>query len=545
MLAVITALVLPLAIVSPVRAAPGLSVEGAVLDITLSPRESYTHTMTIASSADYTMNMRAEARGFGQSPDGSIIALPPSDDNSPYSGRTLISSIDKTSFLLDPGSSQQIQASIDIPADAAPGTRYAIIHIYSQPDSSNGVGIVVATNILVIIRIPGSEPINKGEITGLEISEIESGQPVQIETTFKNTGNIHYKVRNKVTIKDNTGQIISQDETALTSSSIIPGQSRLLTLSFMDGTNGLPPGQYIIESGVSLKDGTLQDTKETGFIVFEDGTVEIEELIAGFAANVTSGDTPLTVTFTDKSIGNPVSWAWDFDNDGNVDSTEQNPSFIYDSVDIYTVSLSITNVEGNSDTETKTGYIKVSKVLIQQMISPDKPSTVKTSDEKIIIEFLKGAVVSDSVVIIRQIPQAGNPVCPAGFKAGATCFRIDLSADLSPGTMIDITIKYSAADLEACGEDLSRLTLSRYDEDVDEWVILPTTVDREAMTLTASTDRFSTWMVMVKDQSAETEPPAEATEGTALWIWLVATVGGAGVLFAISSAIIIARRRSS
>ena len=83
--------------------------------------------------------------------------------------------------------------------------------------------------------------------------------------------------------------------------------------------------------------------------------------VAGFNATPTSGTFPLTVAFTDESTNTPTSWAWDFDNDGTVDSTDQNPSHIYDSAGTYTVTLTATNEHG-SDSEMKTGYITVNTI---------------------------------------------------------------------------------------------------------------------------------------------------------------------------------------
>ena len=65
----------------------------------------------------------------------------------------------------------------------------------------------------------------------------------------------------------------------------------------------------------------------------------------------------LTIQFTDTSANSPSAWVWDFDNDGNVDSTAQNPVYTYTSVGNYTVKLNVTNSAG-SDEEIKTDYIK-------------------------------------------------------------------------------------------------------------------------------------------------------------------------------------------
>lgn len=172
-------------------------------------------------------------------------------------------------------------------------------------------------------------------------------------------------------------------------------------------------------------------------------------------------------------------------------------------------------------------------ILARQTVSPASSTTVESKDGQIVIEFPAGSVVDDTVVTITEESPDGIPSCPAGFKAGTTCFSIDLTADLVDGTMVTITIKYSTADLEAAGNDPSKLTLSRYDENIDEWVILPTTVDTESMTLTASTSQFSTWLVMANE-------PADAIP---FWVWLITAVGGLVTLLAVSSLFIRSRRR--
>ncbi len=47
--------------------------------------------------------------------------------------------------------------------------------------------------------------------------------------------------------------------------------------------------------------------------------------VAAFISDVQTGTAPLTVNFTDQSTNTPTSWAWDFNNDGTVDSTAPEP----------------------------------------------------------------------------------------------------------------------------------------------------------------------------------------------------------------------------
>ncbi|MCE7700062.1 MAG: chitobiase/beta-hexosaminidase C-terminal domain-containing protein, partial [Methanobacterium paludis] len=79
---------------------------------------------------------------------------------------------------------------------------------------------------------------------------------------------------------------------------------------------------------------------------------------ANFISNATTGNNTLTVKFTDSSLHSVSSWAWDFNGDGVIDSTLQNPTWTYTSPGVYTVVLTVTNAMGNN-TLTKTGYITV------------------------------------------------------------------------------------------------------------------------------------------------------------------------------------------
>jgi PKD repeat protein len=77
---------------------------------------------------------------------------------------------------------------------------------------------------------------------------------------------------------------------------------------------------------------------------------------ANFTQDVTNGQPPLSVSFTDLSTGQPTSWLWNF-GDGNT-SEQQNPSYMYESPGNYLVSLTVSNSTG-SDTKTNPFYIRV------------------------------------------------------------------------------------------------------------------------------------------------------------------------------------------
>jgi gliding motility-associated-like protein len=77
---------------------------------------------------------------------------------------------------------------------------------------------------------------------------------------------------------------------------------------------------------------------------------------ANFSASITSGCSPIVVSFTDLSTGSPTSWSWDLGNGAT--STLQNPSTTYTTPGTYTVKLTASNSSG-SNTKTVTNYITV------------------------------------------------------------------------------------------------------------------------------------------------------------------------------------------
>ena len=158
------------------------------------------------------------------------------------------------------------------------------------------------------------------------------------------------------------------------------------------------------------KDGIAIFRPSNGYWYFDynlDGTVDksfryggsTDQIIAGewiFVPPVAaftnktprSGTAPLIITFTDQSTGTlPLTYAWDFDNNGTIDSTSQNPSHIYSVAGTYTVNLMVTNIAGSNST-LKTNYITVSPAPVAPIagftavpLSGSAPLEVRFTDQ--------------------------------------------------------------------------------------------------------------------------------------------------------------------
>jgi PKD repeat protein len=119
----------------------------------------------------------------------------------------------------------------------------------------------------------------------------------------------------------------------------------------------------------------------------EFGYTPASGLYASFDADVTSGASPLAVNFTDTSFtsapGGITSWAWDFENDGIVDSTAQNPSHVYTGCGSFDVALTVNDGVNPPSTIVRTALITTDQItadFTSQLVGPLTVLFTDTSD---------------------------------------------------------------------------------------------------------------------------------------------------------------------
>ncbi|HEX5826858.1 MAG TPA: PKD domain-containing protein [Candidatus Limnocylindrales bacterium] len=75
--------------------------------------------------------------------------------------------------------------------------------------------------------------------------------------------------------------------------------------------------------------------------------------VADFTATPMTGTAPLSVSFTNASTGSITTWEWDFDGDGTVDSTDEDPPSRTYAEGTWTVSLTVADALGQTSTTSK------------------------------------------------------------------------------------------------------------------------------------------------------------------------------------------------
>lgn len=126
---------------------------------------------------------------------------------------------------------------------------------------------------------------------------------------------------------------------------------------------------------------------------------------ADFSAEPSSGEEPLEVNFTDRSIGDITGWEWDF-GDGST-STERNPTHSYTEEGTYTVELTV-NGPGGSDTDTRIDHIAVTEKSVTPTPGAQENFRFLISDDVNAIEDFQYLYVNISSIGVRQGGESGQ-----------------------------------------------------------------------------------------------------------------------------------------
>jgi len=282
--------------------------------------------------------------------------------------------------------------------------------------------------------------------------------------------------------------------------------------------------------------------------------ISIPVLITIAKSNLIQTGKIADVTVGDIVPGQPIRFTTSLKNTGNVhyynsrniinitDSTGKEVASVDSGPSLYAVIPTFTvNYEVNLDTPLPPGtYTAISKVSLEDRtvldtkttsfevlanyIPPLQAANVKLTarssavlaspDGRVTIEFPAGAVFSDTDVTLKPLAKDQAPTPSAGMAPASTFFTVGGINGLlaKDATLI---VKYTSADLEAAKSDVSKLALARYDDADNKWTILPTMLDKSALTLTTATNRLGTLGVMVSS-GGNTQGSAQGTaSGTA------------------------------
>lgn len=145
-----------------------------------------------------------------------------------------------------------------------------------------------------------------------------------------------------------------------------------LTANFTNASNGATSYSWDFGDGESSTDANpshtyavdgiytvvLTATNACGTASFTQTVSAFVVPTAAFGANTTSGCAPLTVQFNNLSSANSSDFEWSFPGGTPSSSTDENPTVVYNTAGVYTVTLTVSNPAGQN-TATQTNFIVV------------------------------------------------------------------------------------------------------------------------------------------------------------------------------------------
>jgi PKD repeat protein len=184
------------------------------------------------------------------------------------------------------------------------------------------------------------------------------------------------------------------------------------------------------------------------------GVADSSAPVADFSASPTSGPAPLSVNFTNNSSGEnlPLSYAWDFNNDGIIDSFDENPSYVYDE-GTYSVTLTVTDSTEATNTLTRTNYITVSTALYNLAVNVSGKGSVTSSPSGIDCpgDCSEGYASGSGVVLTATAEENWRFSGWSGACSGTGSCLLTMDSDQEVTATFECTISFS--DLPDWAED--------------------------------------------------------------------------------------------
>lgn len=210
-----------------------LEIAPPVLNIRANPGETVRSTINLRDVSSSPLVVRNQINDFvAAGEDGTPkILLDDSGEESPYSLKTWIQPLPE--FTLKPREVNNLNLTIRVPANAAPGGYYAVVRFTASPPGLDGTGVSLSASLgtLVLLRVNGDA---KEEVSIEQFSATKNGQsnwlfesaPVRFITRLKNSGGSHEQPTGQVAVKDMFGNPVANVNVNINRSNILPGSIR-------------------------------------------------------------------------------------------------------------------------------------------------------------------------------------------------------------------------------------------------------------------------------------------------------------------------------
>jgi hypothetical protein len=220
-----------------------VSITPLIREVSSKPGDTFTGSIEVKNESDAKQTFFPAARDFTSSTDTSTGA-PKFLETAGTAAQSLSSwtTFSKSSYDVDSKGSATIDYTVKVPASAEPGGHYSGIFASTQaPDVSGGSGVAIAARVgsLLMVTVAG-DITTKAEVQSFTSSQsIYQNGPFTFTANLKNTGNIHFKPKGTINVKN--GSKVESIQFNVNGGNVLPSSARDFTEK-LDGTFGF--GRY-------------------------------------------------------------------------------------------------------------------------------------------------------------------------------------------------------------------------------------------------------------------------------------------------------------
>jgi len=246
----------------------GLTISPPLKELTLKAGEVSKQTITITNPTKSTIEVYPSVMNFeAGGENGEPTFTEPKEEESNFALASWIK-FAETKIALTPEQVYEFNYTVKAPDGAEPGGHYGAVFFAKQPlkstDTATSNQVIVSGKIgtLILVKVPGAL-VEKATLDKFATHKISFMGPVNFETKITNLGNIHFKPKGEITIKNIVGNEAGRATVNEAGGNVLPDSIRKFDTRWSNGSWAF--GRYV--ASVKLIYGDA-DKEVTGTYVF-------------------------------------------------------------------------------------------------------------------------------------------------------------------------------------------------------------------------------------------------------------------------------------
>ncbi|NTU70066.1 hypothetical protein HGB13_04625 [bacterium] len=247
----------------------GLTVSPPLTELEVKPGERITKKIKVTNPVNEQVKVYPTALDFfAKGETGEPGFSKPSEDNKSYSLASWIT-FSKSFLVLESQEVEEFEYTITVPPEGEPGGHYGVVFFASEAPKAeedvSQVNISTMVGSLVLAKVPGYT-VDNAKIETFSAPWFSFNAPINFNTRLSNLGNVHFKPKGDITIKNIFGKEKEAIKFNDQNGNVLPESIRRFENSWQPKTSLFSPlGKYTAELKLTYGDSKKEITAVLDF----------------------------------------------------------------------------------------------------------------------------------------------------------------------------------------------------------------------------------------------------------------------------------------